>query len=125
DYSGEESLAQSQSQSGFLLKKAREEHSKGNLISAFNFSKEAYLLDPENELAVSYYVEMLEFLGRYVEASEIKHKNKKKITPTIISAPEEESPKEPDTNAHQTDKPHKAEPEPESHPNTSQQNDAG
>lgn len=88
EHSGTEAFTKAQSQAESLLDKAREERSKGNLIRALNFSREAYLQEPDNELIRNYHVEMLEYLGRYVEASEIKHGKKEKIEPVIQKSEE-------------------------------------
>ncbi|TNE74300.1 glycosyltransferase [bacterium] len=76
DNTGEEAFSKAQSQAESLLDKAREERSKGNLVRALNYCREAFHQEPENEVIRNYYVELLEYLGRFVEASEIRNAKK-------------------------------------------------
>lgn len=60
-----------------LLDKARDEFNKKNYVRALNFAREAYQKEPENEIIRDYYVKVLEYLGRHIDADEIKGESSK------------------------------------------------
>lgn len=55
-----------------ILDKARDEFNKKNYVRALNYAREAYQEETENEVIRDYYVQLLEYLGRHIEADEIK-----------------------------------------------------